>query len=151
MKSTSILSALFLFLVSLATTASAADSAAVGHVKSVSGVVSVHHAGTPQAAVLGTPVYQGDELRTGKDGSIGVTFIDNSMLSLGSDSLLVVDSMVFDPVNNDLGFTTSLEQGTLVMISGLVAKLRPDSVQVNTPTSTIGIRGTRFAVNVPGK
>jgi hypothetical protein len=39
-------------------------------------------------------------------------------------------------------------QGTAVYISGIIAKLSPQSVRFETPNATIGIRGTRFLVKV---
>jgi hypothetical protein len=45
-----------------------------------------------------------------------------------------------------------VSQGTLDFVSGMLGKLAPESVSVETPTGVIGMRGTHFVVNVaPGQ
>jgi hypothetical protein len=41
-----------------------------------------------------------------------------------------------------------MTKGSLQMVSGVIAKLKPDAASLKTPTGTIGIRGTHFAVKV---
>ena len=38
----------------------------------------------------------------------------------------------------------TLTQGTLQYISGIIARLKPDAVNVKTPLGIIGVRGTRY-------
>jgi hypothetical protein len=53
---------------------------------------------------------------------------------------------VFAPARQHYGFVLRLIAGTMEYLSGLTAKLSPDSMQIETPTATIGVRGTRFVV-----
>ena len=38
----------------------------------------------------------------------------------------------------------------LLYVSGVIAKLSPDSVKVRTPVATVAVRGTRFLADVKG-
>jgi hypothetical protein len=93
-------------------------------------------------------VYQYDVLNTDSEGSLGIVFIDESSLSLGPDTTLTVDEYVFAPGTNEGSFLSRVTRGTLLYVSGLIAKVSPESVAVETPVGTIGIRGTRFMVKV---
>lgn len=125
-----------------------AGDAAIGFVKTVSGNASVIHGGNAIRAQVGTPIEVRDVLKTGADGSLGVTFKDNTVISIGPDTELSVDEYRFSPGTEDLKFGANIVKGTLQVITGIIAKLKPESVAIRTPSATIGIRGTRFAVKV---
>ena len=126
--------------------AAAADP--IGTVKTSGGDAKIIRSGKPAPANVGVPIHQNDVIVTGADGSIGVTFTDNSMFSVGPNTEIVVDKYVFDPNANNVSFTANMAKGTLQFISGEIAKLSPDAVKVNIPTGTIAVRGTRFLVEV---
>jgi hypothetical protein len=126
--------------------APAADT--IGQVKIVNGSVAVERVGQVETARTGTPVRQFDTVRTGPNSSAGITFADNTMMSLGPDSVLYLDRFVFNPTTHDGRFNSVLRKGTLSVISGKIAKQSPDAVSVQTPTSMLGVRGTEFFVQV---
>jgi hypothetical protein len=132
----------------LATAAWAAEPAPIGAVKSVSGDARIVRAGQEIKAEAGTALQQQDVLKTGADGALGVTFRDNSTVSLGPNSDLAVETFVFEPAEKKFGFVSRMTRGTALFVSGAMAKLSPESVSVATPTSTIGVRGTKFLVEV---
>jgi hypothetical protein len=121
---------------------------AIGFVKTASGDATVTDAGKAVKASPGTPVRLGSVLRTGSRGSMGITFKDNSVMSFGPDTEVAVDEYLYAPGKGELGFGASMTKGTLNMVSGVIAKLKPDAARLRTPTGTIGIRGTHFAVKV---
>ena len=123
----------------------------IGRVKTVSGTARITTGAATRAADLGTAIFQGDILETGADGSLGVVFSDESRLSLGADTSIIVDEYVFVPGQNEGSFLTRITRGSLLYVSGLIAKLNPESASVETPVGTIGIRGTRFLVKVAKK
>lgn len=127
-------------------TVAAAES--IGTVKISNGDAKIIRSGSAAAATVGRPVRQNDVVVTGADGSIGVTFTDSTMLSVGPNTEIVVDKYVFDPGANDSSFTVNMARGTLQFISGEIAKLSPDAVTVNIPNGSIAVRGTRFLVEV---
>jgi hypothetical protein len=132
-------------LVALAATASAND---VGEIKVVSGTVHLEREGKRLPVQPGVAVRQSDVLVTGADGSVGVTFVDNSLLSAGPDSVLAIDHYTFNPTTHAGKFDASLRRGSLAVISGRMVKASPDAMRVRTPSSIMGVRGTEFLVRV---
>jgi hypothetical protein len=121
---------------------------AIGIVKTVSGDASVTDGGKTIKAVVGTPIKLKSVLRTGSKGSMGVTFKDNTVMSFGPDTEVTVDEYLYAPAKGDLKFGASMSKGALNVVSGTIARLKPDAVTLKTPTGTIGVRGTHFAVKV---
>ena len=83
---------------------------------------------------------------TGADGSVGITFSDNTLLSIGPDSRLSIDRFAFDPTTHKGAFEASLGKGTLAGVSGKIAKQSPDAMKVKTPAALLGVRGTEFVI-----
>lgn len=129
-------------------TAADADEAPIGYVKTASGSAFVVTAKNPVPAKAGTPVFQGSQLRTGPKSSLGVTFKDETVMSFGPDTELTVDEYLYAPSQGKLKLGSKLAKGSMNYLSGVIAKLQPDAVTVTTPTGTIGVRGTQFAVKV---
>lgn len=96
----------------------------------------------------GTPIYQGSTLTTGSDGSLGITLKDNTVMSFGPDTEVSIDDYLYKPAQDRLKLVARIAKGTLHYLSGIIAKLKPEAVSINTPTGIIGVRGTRFAVKV---
>ena len=124
----------------------ASDDGTAGVVRSAAGRASITRDGRTFPAAVGTKLRVGDVLATGPGGSLGVILRDNSILSVGPESSLTIRKFLFAPAEGKLGLLVRLTRGTLACISGLIGKLAPDSVRFETPTATIGIRGTHFAV-----
>lgn len=120
----------------------------VGRVKVVKGGVDIDRAGRSLPASIGMRLQEGDVIVTGRDGSVGVTFNDDSLLSVGPDSVLAIDRFAFDSTTHAGRFDTSLRQGTLSAVSGKIAKQSPDAMKVRTPSTILGVRGTEFVVRV---
>jgi hypothetical protein len=89
---------------------------------------------------------EGDVIVTGRESSAGVTFNDDSLLSVGPDSALAIDRFAFDTTTHAGRFETSLRKGTLAAVSGKIAKQSPDAMKVRTPSTILGVRGTEFVV-----
>ena len=120
----------------------------IGMVKTVTGQAFIDFNGQRVQAQPGLPVYLGSRLVTLPGASMGVTCKDDTLLAIGPDSQLSLDEYLFEPGQRRVGLLASLLQGTLNYVSGQIAKLRPDSVRVRTPTGMIGVRGTQFVVRV---
>jgi hypothetical protein len=125
-----------------------AQDAVIGYVKTTDGWATVTHGQLTYTAVAGFPVYEGDTLRTFWNGRMGVTFKDDTRISLGSSTRVTIPKFVFSPAEQHYGFVLRLLAGTMQYLSGLMAKLSPDSVKIETPTATIAVRGTRFLERV---
>jgi hypothetical protein len=132
----------------LAINASQAQEAPIGYVKTTEGEASVVASGKITKATPGTAIQLGHVLKTGKQGSMGVTFKDNTIMSLGPDTELTVDEYLYAPAKGDLKLGARIAKGTLNYTSGVIAKLKPEAIVLNTPTGNIGVRGTHFLVLV---
>jgi hypothetical protein len=125
---------------------SSARAADVGQIKVSKGTVYIERAGQKLSAPAGTRISEADAVVTGADGSVGIAFLDASLLSAGPNSALVIDRFTFDSTTNQGAFETSLKRGTLSAVSGKIAKQSPDAMKVKTPVAILGARGTEFFV-----
>ena len=126
----------------------AAAEQAIGVVKTSAGTATISRGGQILPAAVGTKLLAADTLATGADGSMGVILRDNSTLSIGPETNLIIREFLFSPAEGKLGLLVRITRGTMAYISGLIGKSAPGSARFETPVATIGIRGTRFAVKV---
>ena len=127
--------------------AGAADD--VGQIKVARGQVSVDRGGQSLPAQVGMALAAADVLKTGADGSVGITMRDNSLLSAGPNSVLSLDRFDFDPTTYQGRFDSGLQRGTLAVVSGRIARQSPEAMTVRTPSAVLGVRGTDFVISVP--
>ena len=140
-------------VVALALTLTTPEGAAandVGQFKVAKGTVHIERAKQRVPVAVGTIVQEGDIVVTGADGSAGITFKDDSLLSIGPDSVLAIDRFAFDSTTHAGAFETSLRQGTMAAVSGKIAKQSADAMRVRTPATILGVRGTEFLVRSSG-
>jgi hypothetical protein len=135
-------------VVAMATPALAADSVEAGRVKVVSGTAYIVRHNTTIPAQAGQIVYESDALRTGADGTVGVTLADDTRLSLGPGSEVRLDRFTYAPGSGNLGLVLKFVQGVAAYVSGRMAKLAPDSIRLETPAAIVGVRGTTLAIRV---
>lgn len=128
--------------------AAGAQTSPIGLVKTVTGDATIVRAGSAVAAAPGTALYQGDVLRTGSPGTLGVILRDDTALSLGAGSEIQLAEFAFEPAQARLGLVLRFTRGVLGFVSGKIAKLAPDAARVETPVATLGIRGTRLAARI---
>ncbi len=88
---------------------------------------------------LNAAIYRNAVLTTAPQGALEVTFLDTSKLSMGGGSSLVIDAFVYAGQANSGQQVVKYTRGAFRFISGSIAK---DRVRIETPTVTIGIRGT---------
>jgi len=137
----------FLFFIAfLVTVGSAASAADIGRIKSTRGDAHIQRDGQRVPAALDTAVRATDSVVTGADGAVGITFIDNSRVSAGPNSVLVLNRYSFDQSTHAGTFDATLTRGTLAVVSGRMAKQAPEAMKVRTPTLVLGVRGTEFLV-----
>jgi hypothetical protein len=118
----------------------------VGLVKTLTGSAVVVRSGTQQPAAIGLPLNQGDTIKTGGNGRMGITLKDGTRLSLGANTEMRIDQFAFAPAQGRLGLALNLLRGVAAYISGRIAVLAPGSVKIETPTSVIGVRGTHLLI-----
>jgi hypothetical protein len=135
---------LLLLTVTLATAA----WAEIGQIVRTMGQASLLRDGKIITAKVGLPVEASDLIVTGKDGRMGIAFTDNSRFAAGPDSRIELSKFTFNPTTEEGEFVTKVNQGVLAVISGSIAKHHKDAMQVRTPSSVLGVRGTKFLVKV---
>ena len=123
-------------------------TAEIGRIKTVVGTATVVRGKDVTPATPGYQLLVNDVLTTGKDGRIGVTFIDNSRFAVGPNSRLALSQFEFDDTTHRGRFLTTMDRGSLAVISGQVARENKDAMRVRTPTAVLAARGTRFEVVV---
>lgn len=121
--------------------------AEIGQIKVAKGQVTVERAGQALPGQIGLKLEAQDVVRTGADGSVGITMRDDSLLSAGPNSIVALERFDFDSTTNQGRFDTRLDKGTLAVQSGRIAKQSPQAMTVRTPTAQLGVRGTDFVVS----
>jgi hypothetical protein len=137
--------ALLISLACLAGSASARDEH-VALFKNVTGNVQIQRGGKLVAAAPGVTLFVSDRLVSDAGASAGIVFKDGTLLTLGGGSDIEVRNYVFEPAEANYAFAVYLAKGSAIYSSGKIGKMSPESVKVGTPTSTVGVRGTRFII-----
>jgi hypothetical protein len=120
----------------------------IGQIKKINGEVFVVRNDTKSQAKPGDLLQQYDVVETGSKGSVGITFIDNTRFSAGPNTRIELSQFRFDPTTQDGEFTTEMNRGTLAIVSGQLAKRSPEAMKIMTPTTILGVRGTKVVVKV---
>ena len=140
--------AIAMVLVLVLSVAVASAAAPIGLVKVTAGSATVQRGDETLPARLGLALQEGDILRTGADGRVGVVLRDDTRLSLGPESEILIDRFAFAPAQGRLGLVVKMARGIMAFVSGNIAKLSHDAVRVETPVAIVGVRGTQFLVKV---
>jgi len=127
---------------------SAPAIAEIGRVKRVVGEAWIERGGRRLPPAPGFALLESDTLATGRNGRISITFIDNTRFSAGPSSRVALEQFRFDETTRRGTFVTRVNRGSLAVVSGQIAHENRDAMRVRTPTSVLGVRGTRFVVTV---
>lgn len=117
-------------------------------VKNTSGEVSVKRSDMIISVKQRDRLYAQDILMTGAQSQVGVIFHDGSVLSLGEKSNIVIEEFIFQPIEKKFQFDLEMDKDTAIFESGKIGTLSPESFRFKIPEGTIGIRGTKFLVQV---
>ncbi len=137
-----------LFAVAAVFLAAPAMAADIGLIKVAKGSVQIQRGAAKVPAAVGTGLQASDVILTGADGSAGITFTDNSLVSVGPNSVFAIDKYSFDSTTHAGHFEGNLRQGRLAAVSGKMVKQSPESMKIRTPSAVMGVRGTEFVVQV---
>ena len=122
---------------------------AVGKADVVKGEITVIHAdGTKSVLHQGDAIHQNDQIISGEGASVGMTLGDGSTLSIGQNSRMVIDDLVYDPSAKTGEGQVDLVAGTATFVSGQISKASPDAFSIKTPMTVVGIRGTAGGISV---
>lgn len=135
------------FLAGLSGTCLASDDS-IAFVDSVKGEAVMINAARTVSVVTNMKMYAGDTVRTGANGKVGLIFDDDTVVAVGPLSEMKIEDFLFDPSAGELSFVARMIKGTFSFITGQIAKLAPEKVRLETPDATLGVRGTKFAVEI---
>lgn len=137
--------ALFLML-ALLLPAAMAHAGVAGMVANLSGPLLAKKAdGTVKILAVKSNVEEGETLISEKETYARIKFIDNSEITLRPNSQLKIDSFSFEQDKQDKDNALfNLVKGGLRAVTGVLGKRSKERFGMNTPTATIGIRGTVF-------
>ncbi len=120
----------------------------IGYVREMSGTAQVQRENDMKPAAIGMTLQKGDLIRTGKPGAVGIVLVDDTTVSLGSNSELALKDFDFAPKEGKFSLVMRMLKGTFVYVSGQISKLAPEAVQLAVPDATIAIRGTKLLIEV---
>lgn len=120
----------------------------VGQVATLQGIATVMRGNAaPSRLKVSDGIYKKDALQTGANSSLGVTFDDETTLSLTANAGIVVNDFVYEEGGKGNSAVFNIARGTVAFVASLVAK--NGDMTISTPTATLGIRGTTGVVDVP--
>jgi hypothetical protein len=122
----------------------------VGQIKVLNGRASVVREGVRQEATIGTYLKQGDVVNTESTGSVGIVFNDNTALSAGPNSHVVIHRFSFDTTTYQGNFEANVVRGTVAVRPGQIARSAPESMRINTPASELRGHAAGYVVGVRG-
>jgi hypothetical protein len=120
----------------------------VGIVKNTTGQVDIKRDKEILSIKAGFTLKNGDIIMTKSKSSIGIIFDDGTLLSLDEKAIFVINKFKVNPEKKEFNVDLFLKKGKAIFNSGKVGKLAPESVKFRIPEGIIGIRGTKFAVEV---
>ncbi len=123
-----------------------AQDAHVALFKNVTGTIKVQRNGAVMDATAGTTLLVSDRIVSGPGATGGVVFKDGTLLTVGPSTELQVRNYVFEPAEAKYAFALYLAKGSAIYSSGKIGKIAPEAVNVSTPTTMVGVRGTRFII-----
>ncbi len=118
----------------------------VGTVTDASGpLVARRLDGTIKALSVKSAIEQGDTLVTEKGTYARIKFVDNGEITLRPNTQFKIENFSYEAAKPEADSAIfSLLKGGLRSITGLLGKRNKEKFGLNTPTATIGIRGTTF-------
>jgi hypothetical protein len=126
-------------------TAAISDQITVGNTKVIVKTVIGSFEGDLRVLELEDDVYHNELIETETESATQLVFLDETTLTLGPDSTVVLDSFIYDPDPSQASFVMTATKGIFRFASG---KLPKNAYRLHTPAATIGIRGTVLAFSI---
>ncbi len=123
-----------------------ADVEHVAIVKTVEGKLEILRDGSSSAAASGDQLFVSDQLRSAVGATAGIVFKDGTLLTVGPSTDIKLRDYAYEPKESKYAFSLYLDKGSAIYSSGQIGKLAPQAVKVDSPTASVGVRGTRFII-----
>lgn len=128
-------------LVALTATGVSAAEPMIGRAGAVHNRVEGIVGGAARPLVARDPLVRNQQVRTARDATAQLLFLDETSLNVGPGSDITLDRFVYDPggARNDIALRAT--KGIFRFVSG---SSDPRSYHLKTPVATIGVRGTIY-------
>jgi len=138
-----------LILLTLTTLVSVNSFASIGEVKLHKGNAVIDRKDGDQGIKVEKDlgVFSYDTVKTG-NGKVGIVFVDDTKVDITEHSKLLIDEFVYDPNTKTGSLSLKATLGTVRYASGQIAKNSKQNVKITTPTASISVRGTDFAMTI---
>ena len=125
---------------------SALPAGVVGTVDLLSGTVTVTTIkGVPRDITVGMSLEAGDVIKTFDESEAHANMADGAYFAIRANSTIKIAAYAANGNSRDRSWV-DLVTGSLRTVTGWIAKTRPQSYRISTPTATIGVRGTDHEV-----
>jgi hypothetical protein len=143
-KPTNLLVAVLLIVIS---NVNAADS--IGGILEQSGKPGsiVRTTGEELTAQIDTGIQSYDNVET-ENGRLKIKFVDETQVSLTEHTLIEITEYVYDPNPSKSKMAMNFVSGTARFATGGLGLVPRENIAIQTPTASIGIRGTDFTTTV---
>lgn len=122
-----------------------ADLPPVGKVVAIRGnVVALNPDFSDRALKMKAPIYLDDTIKT-TNGRIQMIFKDKTLVTLGRKSEMKITRYIWEPEKKEAAMETRITEGSFRIMGGSITKESPDNFKTQTPSGTIGIRGSMYA------
>lgn len=119
----------------------------IGSVATLQGSATLTRNNAASALKVSDTISKGDLLQTGNNGTLGITFDDETTFTLRPNSRITVDDFVYQPGGTKNSALFNVVRGTVAFVASQVAKT--GDMKIGTPTATMGIRGTSGLIEIP--
>ncbi|WP_152057542.1 FecR family protein [Aliarcobacter butzleri] len=116
----------------------------IGTVSLVEGKATILRNGQTLGANLGDKIENKDVISTQVNSKIKITFIDNTIVTIGKESSLNIEEYIFNTSTKEAKTELNVLKGAFHTITGEIGKVNPDKFKLKTKSASIGIRGTEF-------
>ena len=87
---------------------------------------------------VGDPIYFGDTISTNEGGKSQILFIDQTVMTVGSNTELTIDEFVYDAI--EWKIIVYIKSGSVKILTGKISEKNPENLVVETPAGTIGTK-----------
>ncbi len=123
-----------------------AEETRIGYVVAVRGeVVAEDMNGEARPLAIKSPLYVRDTVKTGNRSRIQMMFSDNTLISLGQRTEMKLSEYAWQPENDVGKMRTQVKEGAFRVMGGAITRIAPKQFKTETPSATIGIRGSMYA------
>ena len=103
--------------------------------------------GEQLTADLNASIVSMDTVET-ENGRLKIQFIDDTQVSMTEHTIVEINEYVYDPNPDNSKMALNFAQGTARFATGKLGLVPRENIAIQTPTASIGIRGTDFTMTV---